>query len=1057
LLAAVPAARHSRAVPKEGTHEDVDISIQSRLKTFVLAVRQSIPWLRSGVIPPADSQPVGFQRTFRLGIAARLAISFAAVAVLAVVANLIVEGKVSVLRTTEVRQERVTPAAPVTTAAVQPVAPVPTPAPVRRPFPSTDAVLHAMDRLEHAVDTSTEGDVTELSARYQKLATELDRAASAFTAAATAAGESPPARFMVTLRSYRQHGADLVELTASRRKLMAGYSSHFEQLNTRVKRSLDHAWNIFGRVVARQSLVKLTGDLDALRRQYVEFVAADTVDSSTFDTLGASEGALAQTLTQDRAGFTRADGQDWYTKSQDDLQAMSAARKALLQIDRARKAGARKFAEDASAVSQILGRMGKTETYVARHNVAAASAGGQPVAAGGQPTSASGGTMAGGQHASAPGSTVAGGQSTFAAGGATGAGQHAAQAGAKVSSLGAAAQGAVASVGNHAATAADSFVGEHAPASGTPPPAITAATTDSIDTQMQSSVDTTTLDPHTHQRKTLIAWLSGGVLLLVVYISASTVLSIVRPVRRLMTASARIAKGEGGIIVPRGGIRELDTLAIAFNDMAAQLAVAQEAARDQQYLLEAKVDERTLQLQELAQLDPLTRLANRRHFFTLLNAAIDTATREKRLVGVFFLDVDNFKNMNDSLGHEFGDQVLQNIATRLAESTRSFGFAARVGGDEFTVVYESASNIEDIRAAGLQLIEAFQEPMQLDGRDLIVSISAGASVFPQHAQNVEALLRAADAALYEAKALGRSQLALFTPALLEAATERFHTEQGLRRALDRGEFELVFQPEVNLQTCEVELVEALLRWRRPDGHLAAPGEFLAVAEASGLILQINDWVLRRVIETAARWHHGHWPNVRIAINVSSRQLFDNSFVEQVQELLEQHKLPPRCIEIELTENVLQTGSATIASLRRLRAHGIAIALDDFGTGFSSLTSLEQLPLTRIKLDRSLIASIDTSARSAAIAKAIIQLCQGLGLAITAEGIERPEQLAPLVGYPALYAQGYLLSRPQSIDELLPAIANLPAITRALVRSTIARLPETQLAEALPHVTAVIKH
>jgi EAL domain-containing protein (putative c-di-GMP-specific phosphodiesterase class I) len=196
--------------------------------------------------------------------------------------------------------------------------------------------------------------------------------------------------------------------------------------------------------------------------------------------------------------------------------------------------------------------------------------------------------------------------------------------------------------------------------------------------------------------------------------------------------------------------------------------------------------------------------------------------------------------------------------------------------------------------------------------------------------------------------------------------------------------------------------------------------------------------------------------VRIAINVSSRQLFDNSFVEQVQELLEQYKLPPGCIEIELTENVLQTGSATIASLRRLRAHGIAIALDDFGTGFSSLASLEQLPLTRIKLDRSLIASIDTSPRSAAIAKAIIQLCQGLGLQITAEGIERLEQLAPLVGYPALFAQGYLLARPQSAAELLAVKANLPALTRSLVRASITHLPDAQLADALPLVTAAIK-
>jgi diguanylate cyclase (GGDEF)-like protein len=936
--------------------------------------------------------------------------------VLAVVANLIVEGKVSVLRTTEVRRERPTPAAPAPLVAPPVAAPAAlpaAPAPVRTPFPSSERVLHAMDHLDRAVDASSEGDLTELSSRYQQLATELDRAAADFSAAATATGESPPVRFMVTVKSYRQHAAELIELAASRRDTMAAYSSHFEQLNTRVKKSLDHAWTIFGRVVARQSLMKLTSDLDDLRRGYVEFVSAETVDSSTFDTLGASEGALAQTLVQDRAGFTHADGQDWYTKSQDDLQAMSAARKALLKIDRERKEGARKFGDDSSSISQILLRMGKTETYVARTSAPASAAG-------------------------------------RAAGGA---GQSLAVAGANAGSR----QDAVPGDAASPTAAATALAASHAAAAAPAPAGSATWASAPADPLVQPSVSTTTFDPQTHHRKVLIAWLSGGVLLLVVYISTGTVLSIVRPVRRLMGASVRIAKGESGVTVPRGGIRELDTLALAFNDMAAQLAVAQEAARGQQHLLEAKVIERTHQLQELAQLDPLTRLANRRHFFALLNTAIETATRENRVVGVFLIDVDNFKNMNDSLGHEFGDRVLQTIAQRLSAATHSFGFAARLGGDEFTVVYESASNIEDVRLAGLQLIDAFQEPMPLDGRDLVVSISAGASVFPQQALTVEALLRAADAALYEAKALGRSQLALFTPALLDAATERFTTEQGLRRALDRGEFELVFQPEVNLQTCEVELVEALLRWRRPDGRFAAPGEFLAVAEASGLILQINDWVLRRVIETAARWHHGHWPEVRIAINVSSRQLFDNSFVEQVQELLEQHKLPARCIEIELTENVLQTGSATIASLRRLRAHGIVIALDDFGTGFSSLASLEQLPLSRIKLDRSLIASIDTSARSAAIAKAIIQLCQGLGLAITAEGIERLEQLAPLVGYPALYAQGYLLSRPQSVDELLPVIAKLPAHTRNLVRSSITHLPDAQLADALPLVTAALKH
>ncbi|MGH8207306.1 MAG: EAL domain-containing protein, partial [Steroidobacteraceae bacterium] len=249
--------------------------------------------------------------------------------------------------------------------------------------------------------------------------------------------------------------------------------------------------------------------------------------------------------------------------------------------------------------------------------------------------------------------------------------------------------------------------------------------------------------------------------------------------------------------------------------------------------------------------------------------------------------------------------------------------------------------------------------------------------------------------------------------------------------IERGEFELLFQPEVNPERCETALVEALIRWRLPDGRYALPGEFLEVAEQSGLIVELTDWVLRAAIEAAAQWHHGPWPEARVAINVSPRLLLDDRFVEVVMKLLHEYRLPARCVEIELTETVLQTGPATIETLLRLRSHGVAIALDDFGTGYSSLASLEKLPLTRIKLDQSLIASIDTSARSAAIARAIIALCHGLGLEMTAEGIERPEQLPLLIGQRSMYLQGFLFSPPVSRDELLPVMRNLPARLRSL--------------------------
>ena len=401
---------------------------------------------------------------------------------------------------------------------------------------------------------------------------------------------------------------------------------------------------------------------------------------------------------------------------------------------------------------------------------------------------------------------------------------------------------------------------------------------------------------------------------------------------------------------------------------------------------------RTRQLQELAEQDPLTGLPNRRELFMLLDAAIERSLADGTHVGVFFVDIDNFKYINDTMGHAFGDRVLVSFAQRL-QATTTFGFAARLGGDEFTVVIDGARSNDDIRAAGSDIVQAFQKPLTVDNPDLVVSVSVGASIFPEHEKTSEAFLKAADAALFRAKVMGRSQLSVFTPELLEAAAAKFTTEQGLRRAIDRGEFELFFQPEISAEALETVIVEALIRWRTPDGTFATPHQFLAIAEESGLIMEISDWVLQSAIEAAAHWHHGAWPQVRVSINVIPRQLFDAGFVDRLRELLRVHRLPARCIEIELTESVLQTGAPTIDALKRLRAHGVAIALDDFGTGYSSFASLEQLPLTRIKLDRSLIADIDSSPRSAAIAHAIVAMCQELGLDITAEGIERPEQFA----------------------------------------------------------------
>jgi diguanylate cyclase (GGDEF)-like protein len=466
--------------------------------------------------------------------------------------------------------------------------------------------------------------------------------------------------------------------------------------------------------------------------------------------------------------------------------------------------------------------------------------------------------------------------------------------------------------------------------------------------------------------------------------------------------------------------------------MAEQLAAARLADLEAQRRLEGKVEERTRDLKDLAEKDPLTGLSNRRQLFAALDASIERARVSRSKLGAFFLDIDNFKTINDSMGHAYGDQVLVEIARRLEATASAFGFAARLGGDEFMIVHERASSIDEIVASGNDIVRAFEAPIQMEGRDLIVSVSVGASVYPDHEEDAEALMRAADAAVFNAKELGRSRLTMFTPELLERATAKFAIEQRLRRAIEKQEFELFYQPEVNVQTLEVSVVEALIRWRMPDGTYQCPGEFLAVAEESGLIIEINDWVLHTAVETAARWHHGPWPEARVAINVSPRQFLDHRFIGKLRELLERYSLPARCLELELTESLLQTGPAIITALDELRSMGVAIALDDFGTGYSSIASLEQLPLTRVKLDRSLIARMDSSARSASIARATIGLCTELGLQVTAEGVERIEQFSALLGFGAISLQGYLLARPICGDLLLASLKRVPAHCHELV-------------------------
>jgi diguanylate cyclase (GGDEF)-like protein len=536
----------------------------------------------------------------------------------------------------------------------------------------------------------------------------------------------------------------------------------------------------------------------------------------------------------------------------------------------------------------------------------------------------------------------------------------------------------------------------------------------------------------TQDAEQMIMLVSIVVLSVVALVTAAMFYGIMLPVRRLTAATRELAGGAMTTRVPRGGVRELDELALAFNHMAVELTSAEQAVRSQQAELEERVAQRTRQLRMLAHHDALTSLPNRRHLFAYLHSALRRATRTEQRITVLFVDLDNFKMVNDSLGHEYGDRVLRIISERLRAAIGDSGFVARLGGDEFTLILPDAGTMEEVEGRAARMVAEFQRPLVIDQRELLIGMSAGAAVYPDHATDAAALLRAADAALFRAKELGRNRACVYSPELLIATSNRFQTEQALRRAIEVEDLVLHFQPQVSLASHEPVAVEALLRWRQGDGRIVPAAEFLAIAEQSGLIIELSNWVLQRAAQALGVWRKAGWPQARVALNVCSQQFMSGDFIGSLESLLKPHDIPANCLELELTETMLQTGAVTIDTLRGLRELGVSVALDDFGTGYSSLTSLEKLPLNRVKLDRSLVASVDTNARSAAIARSIITLCRSLGLQVTAEGIERPAQLDFLADCGEVSVQGYYIERPAAASEVLGLISAMPGRMKMLL-------------------------
>lgn len=417
-------------------------------------------------------------------------------------------------------------------------------------------------------------------------------------------------------------------------------------------------------------------------------------------------------------------------------------------------------------------------------------------------------------------------------------------------------------------------------------------------------------------------------------------------------------------------------------------------------------------LYKLAHNDNLTGLPNRILFRDRLKQSIAYANRRKSSVALLFIDLDRFKVINDSLGHPVGDRLLQSVAKTLVASVREIDTVARFGGDEFTIVLGTLEKPEDAEIVARKILDALQKPFQIDNHELFAMGSIGISIFPEHGDDIDSLIKKADIAMYEAKAQGGDRCVLYDSSMDEHAHKRLLLENSMRKALAKNEFRLVYQPKVDIVTGQITAMEALLRWDHPELGLIRPDEFIPLAEETGLIVAIGDWVLENACIQNMEWVRQGLPGMRVAVNISGYQLQQPDFIERLKNVVIQTGMPFDQLEIEITESVImQNPEFTIQVLNEIQNKGIHISVDDFGTGYSSLAHLKRFSVNTLKIDKSFVKDVESSKTDAAITSAIIAMGNSLNLRVIAEGVETQGQYTFLQEAMCDEIQGYLVSRP----------------------------------------------
>ena len=531
---------------------------------------------------------------------------------------------------------------------------------------------------------------------------------------------------------------------------------------------------------------------------------------------------------------------------------------------------------------------------------------------------------------------------------------------------------------------------------------------------------------------------------------------ITAPLSRLARMADKVASGKTDRTLKIEGSGEIKEIATILNGVFAELKSHKTKMDVDHQLLSMKVDERTSQLskrnkelnkavkqvtetkdrlRQMAYFDSLTALPNRRLFTEQLSLLLRLATRNKQVLALLFLDLDNFKRINDSLGHAAGDLLLREVGARLSgciresdvlahyvESDGSRIDVSRLGGDEFTVVLNQIESAESAAIVAQRILDALGAPMVIDGHELVITPSIGIALAPRDAGDVEGLLKAADTAMYHAKTNGKNNYLYYDSDMDAAGVDRLKLETDLRKAIERNELVLHYQPQVDTQSGTVVGAEALVRWQHPEQGLIPPYKFIPLAEEMGLIIELGDWVLTEACRQMVELRDQGIELPKVAVNVSAVQ-FNARFITHVEDVLRKSGLDPAALELELTEGmVMDNSNATIKALNDLKELGVSLSIDDFGTGYSSLSYLSRFPLDELKIDRSFVIDFDKSDNDASLVIAIIAMAKSMNLKLVAEGVETHEQYHFLTQNGANVIQGYLFSKPVPAEELQPLLA-----------------------------------